>query len=211
MKTVEAFIAASKTLIFDGGFVQSEAVRVVPDKSRPMPMPDEVVDLLAAMRESHPRLITWSARIEVGVASIDEEHRALVMLHNRILGCSQSADKTEMMGLLGLLGEATAAHFSNEDRLMTVPHYQHAEEHQEEHRSLLREFGHQVEDWYRGITSAELLCRFMHRWLLQHIVVLDRPLAQALRAQRELSLHEADGLSTQHSTLSTLGLKCTPQ
>lgn len=175
---------------------------MVSDKTRPMPMPDEVVDLLAAMRESHPRIITWSARIEVGVASIDDEHRTLVMLHNRILDCRKSDDKTEMMGLLVRLGEATAAHFANEERLMMLPHYEHVEEHQEEHRSLLREFDHQIEDWYRGITSAELLCRFMHRWLLQHIVLLDRPLAEAIRAQHELTSHAVDTSSPAFGTFN---------
>lgn len=202
--TVDEFISASKALMFGIGIAQGETVKV-----RPTPIPDAVVTLLADMRASHPSLITWSAKIEVCVTAIDDEHRELVRLHNQIIGCSKAADKTEMGSLLTQLGNATALHFANEEQTMRLPNYEHATEHIQEHRALLCEFGHQIEDWQRGLISAELLCRFMHRWLLQHIVVFDQPLGEAIRADRGMLSHEADTPSSAFT--STLGLRCSPQ
>ena len=125
--------------------------------------------------------IVWSSKLDVGVAVIDADHRALVELYNSIIDASASRDRIRLAQLLEQLGNTTAAHFETEDKLMVQFGYEDAAAHRKEHQELLHEYGHQVEDWRENHISSELLCRFMYRWLLRHVIAADKPLGKAIQ------------------------------
>lgn len=125
--------------------------------------------------------IVWASKLDVGVEAIDAEHRALVELYNSIIEISPSRDRVQLAKLLEQLGNATAAHFETEDKLMAQIEYEDAAAHQKEHQELLQEYGHQVNDWRENHISSEMLCRFMYGWLLRHVIAADQPLGEAIQ------------------------------
>lgn len=147
-------------------------------------MTEDELDAFEDRRLGILECIVWSGKLDVGVAVIDAEHRALVALYNSIIDASTSRDRTRLAGLLAQLGHDTAAHFETEDQLMAQIGYEDAAAHRKEHQDLLHEYGHQVEDWRANHISSELLCRFMYRWLLRHVITADKPLGKAIQSRQ---------------------------
>lgn len=141
------------------------------------------IDVFEERRLANLQPIAWTSKIAVGIETIDAGHRSMIALYNDILVASKSGDKTKLATLLEQLGNATAAHFQSEEQLMSGFHYELAATHTGQHRRLLDEFAHQVDDWRKNHISAALLCRFMHSWLLRHIAASDLPLAKAIHQQ----------------------------
>lgn len=138
-------------------------------------------DGFGVFEERRWRPIVWTPNIEVGVEVIDSGHRLLIDLYNSIRDASQLKDRAWTGVLLERLGNATAAHFRDEEALMSGVSYPRATVHREEHRKLLEEYAHQVDEWRDRHNSAELLCRFLYGWLLRHIVALDIELGRAIQ------------------------------
>lgn len=115
-----------------------------------------------------------------GITTIDEDYPALIGLLNEIVEVDQATDRHHLGTLLERLGDSIASHFTKEEALMNGAANEPNEAHREEHVKLLDEFAQLVDDWESDRISAELLCRFMHRWLLRHIATADMPLGKAL-------------------------------
>lgn len=147
-------------------------------------------DTFDSRRAGMPEPIVWSEKHLVGVDIIDTEHHALIDLFNSILAVSQSRNYAELAILLEQLGNITASHFESEEALMAQYDYAHAAQHRIDHQNLLAEFGHQVDDWRNRHISAELLCRFMYRWLLRHVIASDMALGEAINR------HAASGVTS---------------
>lgn len=138
-------------------------------------------DGFGVFEERRWRPIVWTPNLEVGVESIDSGHHILIDLYNSIRDASQLKDRAWTGVLLERLGNATASHFHDEETLMASISYPRVAVHKEEHRKLLEEYAHQVDEWRDHHNSAELLCRFLYGWLLRHIVALDIQLGKAIR------------------------------
>ena len=100
-----------------------------------------------------------------------------------IIESRPSNDNTNLASLLERLGDETAAHFRSEEMVMAEHNYEYAVAHKEEHRKLLDEYAHQVEEFRNNSISAELMCRFVYRWFVRHIELSDVPLSNAIRRQ----------------------------
>lgn len=163
---------------------KNQSVEAKSDFAEPV---DDTVD---SRRAGMPEPIVWTEKHLVGVDIIDAEHRALIEMFNSILAVSKSHNQAELAILLEQLGDATASHFASEESLMARFDYAHAAQHRIDHQKLLDEYGHQVEDWRNRHISAELLCRFMYRWLLRHVLASDMALGEAINR------HAASGVSS---------------
>ena len=80
-------------------------------------------------------------------------------------------------------GNATESHFREEEAMMSSIDFEQNSTHREEHQRLLDEFSDLVDDWRSDRISAELLCRFIYRWMLNHIAASDIPLGAAINRQ----------------------------
>jgi hemerythrin-like metal-binding protein len=141
----------------------------------------EEFDIFEERRLGNLGSVRWTSGLAVGVDSIDADHRIMIELLNEIIGARQLTDRARLATLLERFGDETARHFRSEEALMAHFGAEHTSAHIEEHRQLLDEFAQQVDDWRADRISAELLCRFMYRWILRHIQTADIPLGMAIR------------------------------
>jgi len=128
--------------------------------------------------------IDWSSSMEIGVPAIDDDHRAIITLLGAIIEANKATDKARLAELLEHLGNATAEHFRVEEELMSQLDKALFEAHKAEHSSLLDEYANQVDEFRKNNTSAEFLCRFIHRWFVRHIENLDTALRPYERAEK---------------------------
>lgn len=83
-------------------------------------------------------LITWREEFEIGIESVDHEHRELIGLINELhdgLGGEASADT--ISGFLGEILARISAHFALEEKVMRDLKYDEYETHKADHEALL--------------------------------------------------------------------------
>ena len=141
------------------------------------------IDIFEERRQRSMEAFQWDSALELGIAAIDANHRAMIATLNAILEARQSSDKTKLATLLEQLGNETAIDFQTEEELMSQHSLGNLNLHKEEHRQLLEEFANQVDDWRENRISATFLGRFMYRWLLRHIAALESSLREAGKHQ----------------------------
>jgi hemerythrin len=129
-------------------------------------------------------LIMWGPKLWVGVKDIDDQHKKLVEIVNRLNDAMVAGHGREVIGpTLNELIRYTQQHFAAEERIMSRNHYQHMAEHKAQHAKLLHDVGEFKTRFDSGnsMLSIELL-RFLRDWLSGHILGSDLKLAKCLEA-----------------------------
>ncbi len=131
-------------------------------------------------------IIKWSSDFALGIDEIDAQHQALVGMINALDATTHEEYSPEnMRKLLDELNAYVKDHFGFEERLMAGGGCSQdlVTRHCGEHayfRSVLRDL---TADFENGRTSITVtLIEYLVHWLLHHIVVVDRAMAQQLNA-----------------------------
>jgi len=140
-------------------------------------------DTLDERRLNNLEAIRWPSDISTGIEAIDKHYPAMIDLLNQIIAARKSSDRECLAVLFERFGNATESHFRAEEEIMSGIDAKLKAAHREEHRLLLEEYSHLIDDWRSNRISADSLCRFIYRWMLHHIAASDIPLGEALGRQ----------------------------
>jgi len=121
--------------------------------------------------------IEWSEKISVGIQEIDEQHKQLVELINRLFDAMTTGKEKVQVAkeILNELTQYTIVHFSVEESLFRIFDYPDYEQHCEKHNSLrekVAEINAKVQQGERMITPE--LLTFLKKWITNHIMVEDK-------------------------------------
>ena len=131
-------------------------------------------------------LIKWDPKFALGIPIIDEQHKHLVELCNKLytevldnrLKYENDNNTQWQNALAGTLKECVnyvATHFSNEEKIMKVVGYEHFSEHKNRHD----EFTKKVLETAKGFSSMDFsdaikFCKFLYECILSHIAHEDK-------------------------------------
>lgn len=121
-------------------------------------------------------LMDWSPALDVGVESMNREHREILSAMNAVYDGAQAGQfGAPMMARIARLGDVTQRHFADEERFMAQTGYPGLETHKAIHARLLRDFTTHAEAIAAagGVPSKEFF-QFLHLWLSAHIKCIDR-------------------------------------
>jgi hemerythrin len=119
--------------------------------------------------------ITWTEELSVGIEEIDEQHKILIGLINRMHDAIHQRHGSDVVeGILAELAEYTRIHFAVEESLMRILHFPGYEEHHDLHEELIQ----QIVDLQKKIASGKHaigfeLMHFLKVWLAKHIMEED--------------------------------------
>lgn len=125
-----------------------------------------------------PALVRWNESLDIGVGYIDLEHKVMLMLVqklDRAIRCR--APKSTMVLAVAELFEFTKFHFLSEENLMRETDYPGLIEHEKAHSLLLSELSVVAGRINRGLADPVETISFLRKWLLTHIVQMDRPVS----------------------------------
>jgi hemerythrin len=123
-------------------------------------------------------LIKWSDTYDLGLEEIDEQHRSLLDLINKIWqAIVDRSDKSVVFGLLEELEKYTLAHFVAEETFMRVTDYPGFPEHKVEHQKFVARIAVEKKRALLGESLSLDLMHFLRDWLVDHILVSDREYA----------------------------------
>lgn len=144
--------------------------------------------------------IAWNDSLAVGIPEIDEQHMVLVYTLNEATAKASGECGRDVLEQItrDLLAYALY-HFETEERLMEQYGYTaeaagDAARHLEEHRAFSAKVVATRERLKAGTPVAmDEVLDFMYRWLLDHILNIDRKLAAFIMAKRLAGGPPADG------------------
>lgn len=131
----------------------------------------------------------WNSRFETGIPSVDDQHRQLVNIVNRVGDALIDGHATEesILGAFKELENYALYHFDDEEHLMLAAGVDHR--HTDLHKQHHLQFFDQLTSMWRGRTEldnpAEALLDFLSSWLTFHILEEDQSMA------RQIALIEA--------------------
>jgi hemerythrin-like metal-binding protein len=126
----------------------------------------------------------WSKELEVGVATIDAQHRELFAAINSLLPGIGAASAEEIPGVVAFLEDYIVNHFGMEEvymRRLSYPGYPY---HKNEHVQFISNFYDLRDEFDSNGASAEIagkLGRFLGDWLTHHIGQVDKALGRFLQ------------------------------
>ncbi len=155
-------------------------------------------------------IFPWNPQLETGIDLIDEQHRVLVNLINRLAQQHvQGATQTEVQAILDKLADYANYHFRTEEGIWHtalagdawldkhIETHQHFFTHMVELQSGQREFHAVLDD----------LFSYLIQWLAYHILDNDKRMALALKAVAEgLSIEAAQAQADAHMQGATATL-----
>ena len=120
--------------------------------------------------------IGWKQQYEIGIPSIDEQHKKLLSLINTIGEKRDTApQQKEIFALLNQLVQYAEKHFDTEERFMKAVRYPKFLAHQRLHESFLTNiitFAEQLEK--RQPKVFEQILQFLKEWYINHIGGADK-------------------------------------
>ncbi len=115
--------------------------------------------------------LTWSNEFSVGIEEIDDQHKMLFELVNRLFQAAVKREDQQLtVEVLKSLVDYTKTHFSLEERLLEASGYHGLPGHREDHQRFIDQVNaiaqkFHVED--RSVTFE--LINFLKNWLQNHI------------------------------------------
>lgn len=128
-------------------------------------------------------LIEWRDEFEIGIPSVDYEHRTLILMINKLhKKLAEHADKNTVVEFLGEIHALISAHFALEEKEMREMAYDDFEDHKEDHEELLdqiRDMMDEVEQDEGGDATNTLGSR-LNDWFTKHFRIRDARLHKFL-------------------------------
>lgn len=124
-------------------------------------------------------LIPWEQRFFLGLDEIDEQHKSLVDIINRIWqSIIEKGEKSAVLSLIEELERYTLAHFAAEETFMRVTDYPQFAKHKQEHQDFIARVATEKQ---RALSAGNLsldIVYFLRDWLVEHILASDKHYAE---------------------------------
>ena len=118
-------------------------------------------------------VITWSEELEVGIETMDAQHKELIEKFNTLMSaCDAGKGQEELESALNFLCDYTVKHFSDEEALQHQIDYPEFSRHKELHDNFKVTVANLAAQFKQDGPSSAILDRFsidVGEWLIKHI------------------------------------------
>jgi len=120
--------------------------------------------------------MTWTESLSVKIPSIDEQHKNLVNLINKLHDAMKAGKAKDVMGeILQELINYTKYHFSTEEKYMQQTQYPATVSHVNEHNQFVKKAVELQNSYNSGKTMLSLeVMNFLNDWVSKHISGTDK-------------------------------------
>jgi methyl-accepting chemotaxis protein len=124
-------------------------------------------------------LVGWSDSYKLGINSIDDQHKVLFGLINKLYHTyGKSRSKAELREVLVELLNYTKYHFGHEEKIFQRIGYAGTPKHIEQHQMFINKVNSFKEEFEKGDVSVALdVVHFLQDWLVSHIQRTDKAYA----------------------------------
>ena len=116
------------------------------------------------------QLVNWTEAMSIDGGPIDETHRKLISLINRLqLVVNYGADCDSLSNILCELADYAGAGFLIEEKFMNIHRYNGKDQHISEHWTFIDRLTIIIADYERGVEIGSDLLMFLIRWMASHV------------------------------------------
>lgn len=125
-------------------------------------------------------LIFWSDKYNLGVHVIDEQHKKMIWIINKLYCSMQTyTEKEDMREIMKELVDYANYHFTTEEEYFSKFNYEGAEEHIKTHHMYHEQIEEFSKEYYENDTMlATKMMDFLRAWWTEHILGIDREYVQ---------------------------------
>lgn len=134
--------------------------------------------------------IAWRKEYEIGIKVIDEQHKSLIDMLNKVDANRERIDKIPVLKevLFGLV-EYTKSHFHDEEAFMEEIAYPKLLEHRRQHQILTD----QVVDILKKLRTGNFninddLMMFLKKWVINHIMDHDHQIGEYYSSRKKVQI-----------------------
>ncbi len=121
--------------------------------------------------------IKWSDEMTVGMPALDEDHRRLVVLMNKVIAaCYAGVGNAMINTAMNELEAYTKEHFVREETLLEAKNDPNLAAHKQQHQELISQLA-EMKSQKHGTEIIPIL----YRWLVVHIMETDRGYSHLFR------------------------------
>jgi len=128
------------------------------------------------------KFVEWEQKFEVGIPSVDSQHRRLIQLTNALFDACMKDKETMDVEFREVMKESVdyvLVHFKDEERLMLASKYDRFQEHKQKHELFIKTMLESVQEYKTGKKFVpNNFARFLRDWLLDHISISDKEFAR---------------------------------
>lgn len=120
-------------------------------------------------------IIKWDESCQVGVQELDDQHKNLFAICNRLIRLVTDGRVAEVgRETIEELIEYTEKHFAREEELMRKAGYPASQEHHEEHKHMMNDVLLFKSKYIAGDLDESEVTEFLIAWILHHVKGIDR-------------------------------------
>lgn len=121
-------------------------------------------------------LIYWDSRLETAISSIDDDHKKIIVVANKLhTAFKKQSGRSVVSSLLEELKYETILHFVKEEEIMKDSGYPKYEYHKSQHTELIKQLDYTICSLDDGsIFVSPTTMVFLRDWLTYHILGSDR-------------------------------------
>lgn len=125
--------------------------------------------------------LDWDDALNLGIESIDEQHRGLVALVNELhAALTSGAAVCPAESLVESLKTYAVEHFGTEEGYMLAAQSPELPVHRAEHEAFKIAVAHYEDRCAKGEATPERMLAFLKTWLTEHIAGMDQRMAASL-------------------------------
>lgn len=185
--TVESNAAASEELASSSEEMANQSARLekLVDKFKVSALHGGNADSLNAVTGKADTMFVWDDSFDVGVAKMNDQHKVLFDLINRLFRALKTGQtKKHMQDILDELIDYTEYHFKDEENLMKKIEYTGLSDQLISHEMFvkkMKEARNAVASGKSDVSNDLLL--FLKDWLIKHIKVVDKKYSESFHAK----------------------------
>ncbi len=121
-------------------------------------------------------MIEWDDKYSVNISIIDEEHKKLIGMINKVITAKQhSNNPEELLEILNEMIKFAHEHFENEEAYMIKFNYPEYQYHKEEHLAFsIKTLVYQSKVVGGDYHTANAILEYLKLWLVNHIQITDK-------------------------------------
>lgn len=119
--------------------------------------------------------IKWDASFSVGVKKLDEQHKQIIGIINKLIDARNSSVDSELISdALMEMRQYAYDHFETEEHLLTEYKYHDYKSHKEHHIEFRKNTANfSMDTWkYKRTVPSEILA-YLKEWWVNHILKID--------------------------------------
>ena len=129
--------------------------------------------------------IQWSTDYETGHAVVDQEHKDIFALVQKVFDVSSSSRSEKIDEAVNFLADYTVKHFKHEESLMSESTYPDTDKHKKQHQDFLQSFLALKERIQKEGSTMQVhveVNQTVVDWLITHVLGSDKLLADHYKA-----------------------------